>query len=103
MIIQHEHQHQHCPILHLHLQHHPPHTAPSHPSTTHHPPPCAFFVTFSFLSDADTFLCIDGFFDAGMLRQALSANRNNEAAVEPAVDREVVRRNVGRRLRLSEY
>lgn len=38
-----------------------------------------------------------------MLRQALSANRNNEAAVEPAVDREVVRRNVGRRLRLSEY
>ena len=67
------------------------------------PPPCAFFVTFSFLSDADTFLCIDGFFDAGMLRQALSANRNNEAAVEPAVDREVVRRNVGRRLRLSEY
>jgi carnitine O-acetyltransferase len=39
-----------------------------------------------------------------MLRQALNANRNNnDAAVEPAVDREVVRRNVGRRLRLSEY
>jgi hypothetical protein len=46
----------------------------------------------------------DGFFDAGMLRQALNANRNNnDAAVEPAVDREVVKRNVGRRLRLSEY
>lgn len=37
-----------------------------------------------------------------MLRQALNANRQNQAA-EPAVDRDVVRRNVGRRLRLSEY
>ena len=61
-----------------------------------------FSCFFSFPSIAD-FFDIDGFFDAGMLRQALNANRNNEAAVEPAVDREVVRRNVGRRLRLSEY
>ena len=58
-------------------------------------------VSFSF--SGLIFLRIDGFFDAGMLRQALNANRNNEAAVEPVVDREVVRRNVGRRLRLSEY
>ncbi|KAF1923776.1 uncharacterized protein M421DRAFT_104222 [Didymella exigua CBS 183.55] len=43
-----------------------------------------------------------GFFDAGMLRQALNANRQNQAA-EPAVDRDVIKRNVGRRLRLSEY
>lgn len=52
-------------------------------------------------SSAD-FPFLDGFFDAGMLRQALHANRQNQAA-EPAVDRDVVRRNVGRRLRLSEY
>jgi carnitine O-acetyltransferase len=37
-----------------------------------------------------------------MLRHALHANRDN-AAEEPPVDRDVVRRNVGRRLRLSEY
>ncbi|EUC32635.1 hypothetical protein COCVIDRAFT_30936 [Bipolaris victoriae FI3] len=40
-----------------------------------------------------------GFFDAGMLRQALNANR---AQVEP-VERDVIRRNIGRRLRLAEY
>jgi hypothetical protein len=67
------------------------------------PSPFLFLFLF-FFSYADTFLCVDGFFDAGMLRQALNANRNNhDAAVEPAVDRDVVRRNVGRRLRLSEY
>jgi carnitine O-acetyltransferase len=37
-----------------------------------------------------------------MLRQALDANRRDLTA-EPTVDRDVVRRNVGRRLRLSEY
>jgi hypothetical protein len=45
------------------------------------------------------FFCIDGFFDAGMLRQALNSNR---AQVEP-VERDVIRRNIGRRLRLAEY
>jgi len=40
-----------------------------------------------------------GFFDAGMLRQALNANR---AQAEP-VERDVIRRNIGRRLRLAEY
>jgi carnitine O-acetyltransferase len=40
-----------------------------------------------------------GFFDAGMLRQALNANR---AQNEP-VERDVIRRNIGRRLRLAEY
>lgn len=60
---------------------------------------------FSLLFPLRAFILIpslDGFFDAGMLRQALNANRQDQAA-EPAVDREVVRRNVGRRLRLSEY
>jgi carnitine O-acetyltransferase len=47
------------------------------------------------------FLRIDGFFDAGMLRQALHANRGDGGA-EP-VERDVIRRNIGRRLRLAEY
>jgi hypothetical protein len=42
---------------------------------------------------------IDGFFDAGMLRQALNANRAHNEPVE----RDVIRRNIGRRLRLAEY
>ncbi|KAI8943750.1 hypothetical protein NX059_001728 [Plenodomus lindquistii] len=41
-----------------------------------------------------------GFFDAGMLRQALNANRGE---TEPSVERDVIRRNIGRRLRLAEY
>ncbi|KAF2033516.1 carnitine acetyl transferas-like protein [Setomelanomma holmii] len=41
-----------------------------------------------------------GFFDAGMLQQALKANRGD---AEPSVEREIVRRNIGRRLRLAEY
>ncbi|KAI1558184.1 carnitine acetyl transferase [Pyrenophora tritici-repentis] len=43
-----------------------------------------------------------GFFDAGMLRHALSANRDHQQGMEP-VERDVVRRNIGRRLRLAEY
>jgi carnitine O-acetyltransferase len=45
-------------------------------------------------------ISLDGFFDAGMLQQALKANRGE--AAEPA-ERDVIRRNIGRRLRLAEY
>ncbi|KAL5118819.1 carnitine O-acetyltransferase yat1 [Pleosporales sp. CAS-2024a] len=41
-----------------------------------------------------------GFFDAGMLQQALKANRGQ---VDPAAEREVIRRNIGRRLKLAEF
>ncbi|EAT90882.2 hypothetical protein SNOG_01233 [Parastagonospora nodorum SN15] len=41
-----------------------------------------------------------GFFDAGMLQQALKANRSE---ADPAAEREVIRRNIGRRLKLAEY
>lgn len=54
-----------------------------------------------------------GFFDAGMLRQALAANRGvSEASLAGGTDgsgqgsddhRDVIRRNIGRRLRLAEY
>jgi hypothetical protein len=47
-----------------------------------------------------SFSYLDGFFDAGMLQQALKANRGE--AAEPA-ERDVIRRNIGRRLRLAEY
>ncbi|KAF2129129.1 carnitine acetyl transferas-like protein, partial [Dothidotthia symphoricarpi CBS 119687] len=42
-----------------------------------------------------------GFFDAGMLRQAIKAG--DAASAEPSAERDVIRRNIGRRLRLSEY
>ncbi|RMZ72844.1 carnitine acetyl transferase [Pyrenophora seminiperda CCB06] len=45
--------------------------------------------------------CVDGFFDAGMLRQALAANTYPQT--EPVEQRDVIRRNIGRRLRLAEY
>jgi carnitine O-acetyltransferase len=35
-----------------------------------------------------------------MLQQALKANRGE---TEPSVERDVIRRNIGRRLRLAEY
>jgi carnitine O-acetyltransferase len=35
-----------------------------------------------------------------MLRQALQANKQTD---EPSVERDVIRRNIGRRLRLAEY
>lgn len=41
-----------------------------------------------------------GFFDAGMLQQALKASR---AEAEPEAERDVIRRNIGRRLRLADY
>lgn len=58
-------------------------------------PSICFILADSWFSSA----IIDGFFDAGMLRQALNANR---AQNEP-VERDVIRRNIGRRLRLAEY
>jgi hypothetical protein len=62
---------------------------PTNPSSV-----CFILADFWFSS-----AIIDGFFDAGMLRQALNANR---AQNEP-VERDVIRRNIGRRLRLAEY
>ncbi|OCL08755.1 carnitine acetyl transferas-like protein [Glonium stellatum] len=41
-----------------------------------------------------------GFFDAGMLLQALKAK---DEAQDPAIEKDVVRRNIGRRLKLMEY
>jgi carnitine O-acetyltransferase len=49
---------------------------------------------------ADFFPLLDGFFDAGMLQQALKANRGE---ADPAAERDVIRRNIGRRLKLAEY
>ncbi|KAF2084723.1 hypothetical protein K490DRAFT_68480 [Saccharata proteae CBS 121410] len=43
-----------------------------------------------------------GFFDAGMLLHALKANKNENAA-ESQESKEVVRRNIGRRLKLADY
>jgi hypothetical protein len=62
--------------------------------STHHSFPVSLIADFIFFAPI-----IDGFFDAGMLRQALNANR---AQNEP-VERDVIRRNIGRRLRLAEY
>jgi hypothetical protein len=56
------------------------------------------FVTH--FHSADFFPFPDGFFDAGLLNQALKANRGE--AEHPA-ERDVIRRNIGRRLRLAEY
>jgi hypothetical protein len=53
-----------------------------------------------YISFADFFTFSDGFFDAGMLQQALKANRGE---AEPLAERDVIRRNIGRRLRLAEY
>jgi len=66
----------------------------------HHLQHTTLFSAISLIADSDFFAPIlDGFFDAGMLRQALNANR---AQNEP-VERDVIRRNIGRRLRLAEY
>ncbi|KAL6707054.1 carnitine O-acetyltransferase yat1 [Coniothyrium glycines] len=43
-----------------------------------------------------------GFFDAGMLRQALNANKSGDGEAS-TIERDVVRRNIGRRLRLVEF
>jgi carnitine O-acetyltransferase len=42
---------------------------------------------------------LDGFFDAGLLLSALKAKDTSQ----PKVERDVVRRNIGRRLKLAEY
>lgn len=43
---------------------------------------------------------LDGFFDAGMLLSALKAKEQNEQASSENL---VERRNIGRRLKLSDY
>jgi len=50
------------------------------------------------ISFTDFFL-IDGFFDSGMLMSALKAKEE----VEPLDRSEVLRRNIGRRLKLVDY
>lgn len=47
---------------------------------------------------------IDGFFDAGMLRQALKSGERDEKELKKS-EKEVaaLRRNVGKKLRLTEY
>lgn len=47
-------------------------------------------------------MAIDGFFDAGMLLQALQA-RNEGLDELPGVDEKPRRREVGKKLRLVEY
>jgi carnitine O-acetyltransferase len=68
---------------------------------------CEFFLLFSFVtlwvSNADVspfFSFTDGFFDAGMLLQALKAKEGKE--VRPS-EKVAQRREVGKRLRLMEY
>jgi carnitine O-acetyltransferase len=46
------------------------------------------------------FFRLDGFFDAGMLQQALRASKED---VERPSDKAVRRREIGRRLQLAEY
>jgi hypothetical protein len=91
-----------------------PHTHRTHTPINSHVSFCIRFSTSSFISPAllhyllfltrfslaDFFTFLDGFFDAGMLQQALKANRGD---AEPSVERDVIRRNIGRRLRLAEY
>jgi carnitine O-acetyltransferase len=52
---------------------------------------CVSYTDFTFF--------LDGFFDAGMLLSALKAKEDTQ----PTVERDVVRRNIGRRLTLQEY
>ena len=58
-----------------------------------------FYLLFFSFADFSTFL-VDGFFDAGMLLQALKAKDEGQA---PAIEKDVVRRNIGRRLKLVGY
>jgi carnitine O-acetyltransferase len=49
---------------------------------------------------------LDGFFDAGMLLQALKARGHQHAEAKAAAERAAVqarRRDVGKKLRLNEY
>lgn len=47
-------------------------------------------------------LFADGFFDAGMLLQALKA-KNEQKELSPAEKAAEARRNIGRKLTLSDY
>ncbi len=49
------------------------------------------------------FLRTDGFFDAGMLLQALKANQEKDQKQKPHQVAEQKRRAVGKKLALSEY
>jgi hypothetical protein len=48
---------------------------------------------------ADFVVSLDGFFDAGMLQQALKAKAEEKARAQVATQR----RSVGKKLRLNEY
>lgn len=51
---------------------------------------------------ADSDVCVDGFFDAGMLLQALKASQEEkEKPSEKAAGN--ARREIGKKLRVSEY
>lgn len=50
---------------------------------------------------ADVLVILDGFFDAGMLAQALKAK--DEVAEKPSEKAAHQRREVGKKLRLMEY
>jgi len=58
-----------------------------------------FYLLFFPFADFSA-LFVDGFFDAGMLLQALKAKDEGQA---PTIEKDVVRRNIGRRLKLVEY
>lgn len=57
------------------------------------------FTYTDFLSN----LFLDGFFDSGMLQAALKAKHEQQDALAQSESKEVVRRNIGRRLKLADY
>jgi hypothetical protein len=58
-----------------------------------------FYLLFFSFADFSALL-VDGFFDAGMLLQALKAKDEGQA---PTIEKDVMKRNIGRRLKLAEY
>ena len=53
---------------------------------------------------ANMWMLLDGFFDAGMLKQALKSGADSERKKADGERRvEGLRRNVGKKLRLTEY
>lgn len=46
---------------------------------------------------------LDGFFDSGMLQAALKAKHEQQDLLSQSEVKDVVRRNIGRRLKLADY
>ena len=65
-----------------------------------HLAPSVSHFFFCSVSLADLNFSLDGFFDAGML---LSALKQKETEDPNEDQRDVIRRNIGRRLQLAEY